>query len=135
DFEVLAQKAGEGAIARVRCLPANSMSGAGTVRLILVPQANTDAIAQGDGISPDLFTLQPALRDRVLSYLDERRILGVQLQLQEAEFVGVSVQAEVALEPAYNNPLARQEILMNLRVALYRYLNPLTGGIDGKGWP
>ncbi len=135
DFEVLAQKAGEGAIARVRCLSANSMSGAGTVRLILVPQANTDAIAQGDGISPDLFTLQPALRDRVLSYLDERRILGVQLQLQEAEFVGVSVQAEVALEPAYNNPLARQEILMNLRVALYRYLNPLTGGIDGKGWP
>jgi predicted phage baseplate assembly protein len=135
DFEVLAQKAGEGAIARVRCLSASSMSGAGTVRLILVPQANTDAIAQGDGISPDLFTLQPALRDRVLSYLDERRILGVQLQLQEAEFVGVSVQAEVALEPAYNNPLARQEILMNLRVALYRYLNPLTGGIDGKGWP
>lgn len=134
DFEVLTLKAGASSIARVRCLPADAMSGAGMVRLIVVPQANTDAIAQGEGISPDLFTLQPALRDQVLSYLDERRILGVQVQLQEAEFVGVSVQTEVALEPAYNNPLARQEILLNMRVALYKYLNPLTGGIDGKGW-
>ncbi|MBF2064581.1 MAG: putative baseplate assembly protein [Calothrix sp. C42_A2020_038] len=135
DFEVLAKKAGNGAIARVRCLPANAISGAGMVRLILVPQANTDAITQGEGISPNLFTLQPSLRQQVLNYLDERRILGVQVQLQEAEFVGVSVQAEVALEPAYNNPLARQEILMNIRVGLYKYLNPLTGGIDGNGWP
>ncbi|MCC5659034.1 putative baseplate assembly protein [Nostoc sp. XA010] len=135
DFEVLAQRAGAGAVARVRCLPADSGSGAGTVRLIVVPQANTDAIAKGEGISPELFTLQPALREQVLSYLDERRLLGVQVQLQEADFVGVSVQTEVALEPAYYNPLAQQEILLNLRVALYRYLNPLTGGLDGKGWP
>ncbi len=134
DFEVLAQRAGAGAVARVRCLPADSRSGAGTVRLIIVPQANTDALAKGEGISPELFTLQPALRDQVLSYLDERRLLGVQVQLQEADFVGVSVQTEVALEPAYYNPLAQQEILLNLRVALYRYLNPLTGGLDGKGW-
>jgi predicted phage baseplate assembly protein len=134
DFEVLAQRGGAGAVARVRCLPADASVGGGTVRLIVVPQANTDAIAQGDGIAPELFTLQPALRDQVLSYLDERRLLGVQIQLQEADFVGVSVQIEVALEPVYNNPFAQQEILLKLRVALYRYLNPLTGGIDGKGW-
>ncbi|MBW4671315.1 MAG: putative baseplate assembly protein [Cyanomargarita calcarea GSE-NOS-MK-12-04C] len=134
DFEVLAQRGGAGAVARVRCLPADASVGGGTVRLIVVPQANTDAIAQGDGIAPELFTLQPALCDQVLSYLDERRLLGVQVQLQEADFVGVSVQTEVALEPAYNNPLAQQEIVLKLRVALYRYLNPLTGGIDGKGW-
>lgn len=135
DFEVLAQRAGAGAIARVRCLPPTSGSGSGTVRLVIVPQANTDAIAQGEGIAPELFALRPALQEQVSSYLDERRLLGVQVQLQEPEYVGVAVQTEVGLEPAYDNPRAQQEILLNLRLALYRYLNPLIGGPEGKGWP
>ncbi|MBW4673499.1 MAG: putative baseplate assembly protein [Desmonostoc geniculatum HA4340-LM1] len=135
DFEVLAQQAGRGAIARVRCLPANSRSQAGIVSLIVVPFANTDAIAQGDGMTPEEFGLSHALQDQILSYLDERRLLGVQIELQEPNYVGVSVQTEIALEPAYDNPYAREEIRRNLRVLLYKYLNPLTGGLDGQGWP
>ncbi|HEY9598726.1 MAG TPA: putative baseplate assembly protein, partial [Cyanophyceae cyanobacterium] len=53
----------------------------------------------------------------------------------QPDYVGVTVQAEVALEPEYNNPLAQQEIISKLQIALYRFLNPLTGGSDGKGWP
>ncbi len=45
------------------------------------------------------------------------------------------MQTEVILEPAYDNPLARAEILRNLRISLYKYLNPLTGGTEGQGWP
>ncbi|MBC1223030.1 putative baseplate assembly protein [Nostoc sp. UCD121] len=135
DFEVLTQQAGAGAIARVRCLPANSRRQAGIVSLLVVPYANTDAIAQGNGIRPEEFALSNALQEQILSYLDERRLLGVQIELQEPNYVGVSVQTEVALEPAYNNPFASEEIRRNLRVSLYKYLNPLTGGMDGKGWP
>ncbi|MDB9377641.1 putative baseplate assembly protein, partial [Nodularia sphaerocarpa CS-585A2] len=75
------------------------------------------------------------LQEQVLQYLDERRLLGVQVQLQEPEYIGVSIQTEVILEPTYDNPLARAEILRNLRISLYKYLNPLTGGMEGKGWP
>ncbi|OYD90213.1 putative baseplate assembly protein [Nostoc sp. 'Peltigera membranacea cyanobiont' 213] len=135
DFEVLTQQAGAGAIARVRCLSANSRRQAGIVSLLVVPYANTDAIAQGNGITPEEFNLSNALQEQILSYLDERRLLGVQIELQEPNYVGVSVQTEVALEPAYNNPFASEEIRRNLRVLLYKYLNPLTGGMDGKGWP
>lgn len=135
DFKVLTERAGAGAIARVRCLPPDASSGAGTVRLVILPQANTDAIAQGEGIDPEQFTLSPALQKQVLSYLDERRLLGVQVQLQEPEYIGVAVQTEVGLESAYDNSPAQQEILCNLRIALYRYLNPLIGGPEGKGWP
>ena len=134
DFEVLAQQAGYGAIARVRCLPANSQRQAGTVGLLLVPQANTDAITQGKGIAPEQFALSPALQEQVLHYLEERRLLGIRVDLQEPEYIGVSVQTEIALEPAYDNPFALEEILLNLRVSLYKYLNPLTGGLEGKGW-
>lgn len=136
DFEVLTQQAGAGAIARVKCLSASASQSAGRVSLLVVPQANTtDAIDLGLGIPPERFALTSRLEQQVLNYLDQRRLLGVQVQLQVPEYVGVAVQAEVALEPAYNNPKARQEILNQLRVALYRYLNPLSGGPEGTGWP
>lgn len=128
----MTQQAGAGAIARVRCLAANSRRQAGIVSLLVVPYANTDAIAQGNGMTPENFALSNALQEQIMSYLDERRLLGVQIELQEPNYVGVSVQTEIALEPAYDNPFAREEIRRNLRVLLYKYLNPLTGGMDGK---
>ncbi|MBH8572459.1 putative baseplate assembly protein [Nostocaceae cyanobacterium CENA369] len=135
DFEVLTLQAGMGAVTRVRCLPPTSSKEAGTIRLLVVPAANTDVIARGEGIDPELLSLSPQLRDQIVAYLDERRLLGVQVRLQAPEYVGVAVQTEVALEPEYNNPLAQQEILWKLRIALYRFLNPITGGQDGRGWP
>lgn len=135
DFEALTLKGSGGAIARALCLPMSANQAAGSVSVCVVPQANTDLIDLGHGIAPDNFNLDSALRDRVLHYLDERRLLGIQLQLQQPNYVGVSVQAEVTLEPAYNNPSAQAEIIHKLKVALYRYLNPLTGGSEMTGWP
>ena len=58
----------------------------------------------------------------------------MQINLRAPEYVGVSVQTEIALEPAYQNPFAEAEIISQLKYALYQYLNPLTGGLDGNGW-
>ncbi|MGB6300595.1 MAG: putative baseplate assembly protein [Rivularia sp. (in: cyanobacteria)] len=135
DFEVLAQEAGLGAIARVRCLPAESTNLPGTIGLMIVPQTNTDAIAYGSGLSPDKFDLSPKLEEDVRSYLDERKLLGIRLQIQKPEYVGVSVRAGISLEPVYDNPNARDEIIRDIKISLYKFLNPLTGGIDGEGWP
>ena len=132
DFEMLAHQSG--AVARVRCLTPPESGSAGLVRLLVVPQANTDSIVQGQGIAPDQFVLNSPLRQQMMEYLDERRLLGIQVQLAEPSYVGVSVQTQVGLEPEYEHPQMRQEILSKLRVALYRFLNPLTGGLDGKGW-
>ena len=135
DFETLALAAGKGAVARTRCLSPTEREEAGTVRLLIVPQANTDAIARAEGIPPEQFALTPQLESQVRSYLDERRLLGVQVRCLEPDYVGVSVQTEVALEPEYKNYRAQEEILYKLRVSLYRFFNPLTGGPDGTGWP
>jgi len=135
DFEALTLKGSGGAISRALCLPMSASQTAGSVSVCVVPQANTDLIDLGHGIAPDNFNLDSALRDRVTHYLDERRLLGIGLQLQQPNYIGVSVQAEVTLEPAYNNPSAQAEIVHKLKVALYRYLNPLTGGLEKTGWP
>ncbi|HLP90630.1 MAG TPA: putative baseplate assembly protein [Nostocaceae cyanobacterium] len=135
DFQVLTVEAGRGSIARVRCLPSTSEKDAGIVKLLVVPNANLEAINRGEGIEPDRLKISPQLKQQVESYLDERRLLGIQVKLQEPEYVGVAVQTEVALEAEYKNNAAQQELLWQLRVALYRFLNPLTGGLEGQGWP
>jgi predicted phage baseplate assembly protein len=134
DFETLTLEAGGGAIARVMCLTASRKEEAGIVRLVLVPQVNTEAIELGNGIEPDQLALSPQLNDRVVSFLDERRLLGVQVRCSQPEYVGVSVQTEISLDPEYRNPQAQQDVVNKVQVALYRFLNPLTGGEQGKGW-
>ncbi len=136
DFELLTLQAGDGAVAQVRC-PARQTGGSanGVVNLFIVPQADISGIERGQGISPDQLALSPPLQEKILAYLDERRLLGIQVRLQEPEYVGVAVQTEVGLNPEYNNPQSRQEILRRLQVSLYQFLNPLTGGVKGEGWP
>ena len=134
DFEALTLEAGQGAIARVLCLPAHSKDEAGIVRLVLVPNVTVTDSELSSGAHPDLFQLSPALVQRVQAYLDERKLLGVQVRCIAPDYVGVSVQTEVSLDPEYQNPLAKQQVLEHLQARLYRFLNPITGGESGRGW-
>ena len=134
DFEYLTLIAGDGAVARVICAPAKTKEDAGIVRLLTVPKVRTESIDLGQGMTPDQFILNAPLCDRVLAYLDERKMLGVQIQLEQPEYVGVCVQTEIALESSYSNPKVQQDIVQQLKVMLYRFLNPITGGVSGQGW-
>lgn len=133
DFEYLALVGSGGAIARSRCLSPQSSEDKGRVKLLLVPAVNTEQLDQG--IEPHLFQLSEPLKQRVASYIDERRLLGVDVSYGEPQYVGVSVQAEVALEPEYQNPRAQSQLARTLTTDLYRFFNPICGGGDGQGWP
>jgi len=134
DFEELAIRGGAGAVARAHCLPVTSGKG-GTVQVLIVPQVMTDDRIAVEGIHPNQFTLTDDLEQKVLAYLDERRLLGVQVLCAIPDYTGVAIQAEVALKPEYNNPVAQQTLRQQMLVALYSFFNPITGGVDGKGWP
>ncbi|MDB9494073.1 putative baseplate assembly protein [Spirulina major CS-329] len=134
DFETLALQGGQGAIARARCLPTVNKEQAGTVELVLVPQLAIQRITAGYGTSPAELSLTPALIESTLAYLDDRRLLGVEIRCREPDYVGVSVHIEVALEPEYREPLAQQHIRTSLESQLYRFLNPVIGGLEGQGW-
>ena len=109
---------------------------AGRVRLLLVPHPPKDSPSpSGRGIDPELLTLNPILLERVRAYLDERRLLGVEVLFDRPEYVGVSVRAEIALDPTYNTPDGRGEIQSRIATELYRFLNPIDGGVKGNGWP
>jgi predicted phage baseplate assembly protein len=135
DFETLTLEAARGSVAQTLCIPPSNSSEAGTVSIIVIPAANTDAIERGEGISPDKFDLNPELEAQISDYLAQRKLLGVQIRLRGAEYTGVSVQTQVGLEPTYSNPQAQEMLRHQLEIILYRFLNPITGGLDGKGWP
>jgi len=133
DFETLALQASR-AIARAHC--PRRQNEAGAVRLLLVPRADVAGMGTGQGVAPEQFMLSPPLLSEVMAYLDERRLLGIEVRLSEPNYIGVSVQAEVGIDrQQYGTPQAQQEFIQSLKTELYRYLNPLTGGAAGTGWP
>ncbi len=129
DFEVLTHQGGGGSIARTLCLPVEA---AGTVTVLVVPEAERNNPEQG--LNPEALMLTPFLREQTLKYLNERKLLGVRIQLQEPDYVGVAVTASIGLESIYQNDRDEDEIRNKLIKALYQFLNPLTGGIKGQGW-
>ncbi|MDJ0726167.1 MAG: putative baseplate assembly protein [Prochloraceae cyanobacterium] len=132
DFETLTVAGGKGAIARALCLPTTEP---GVINILVVPNGDKTGIDRGEGIAPDLLQLTAALSETTLAYLNERKLLGTQIRLTEPEYVGVTVETQIGLEPRYNNPQAKEMLRSQLEVALYRFLNPLTGGLEGNGWP
>lgn len=131
DFITLTKQASR-AVGRVHCPQQQT---GGQVKLLVVPRVDQGLISRNQGIAPRYFRLNARLRADVSTFLDERRLLGIEVQLEEPSYVGVSVQAEVGILPSYGAPQARQEILTLLYHKLYHFLNPLTGGQDGQGWP
>jgi predicted phage baseplate assembly protein len=134
DFENVAKRASR-SVARAHCLTRANQTTAGIVRLLIVPRVEVESVDFRRGMHPDrAFALTPHLTTGLLSYMNDRKPLGVQVTLQEPEYVGVSVRVEVLLDPQFNHPQAQEVVRSRLLTALYRYLNPLTGGIEGRGW-
>jgi predicted phage baseplate assembly protein len=124
DFERLASSA-DPAIARVRCLP--PLETGAPIRLLVVPAVERP----GETLELDDFALSDGMVQRITEHLDERRILGTAIEIGTPFYQGVTVAALLAARPGRPVTLVRERALS----ALYRYLNPLTGGPNGTGWP
>ena len=100
--------------------------------MLVVPEGERSNLSAG--LNPDELVLTDSLRSQTLNYLNERKLLGVRIQLREPNYIGVAVRASIGLEPMHQNERAEEMIRQQLELALYQFLNPLTGGIDGEGW-
>jgi predicted phage baseplate assembly protein len=125
DYEAITRQASV-EVARARCLPA-SQTGSPVVRVLVVPALRTDPRTQ----HIDDFALSPELYATVAVALDERRMVGVPVELGTPYYQGVSVAALVRALPGRPAAMVRQRVTD----ALVRFVHPLTGGADGAGWP
>ena len=131
DFEFLAREALPAAVARVRCLqPRPSAAGRvrpGQVYVLVVPRVE----GPHRFLSPAELELDPDEAARLRAYLDDRRLLTTRLEVRSPVYRWVSVHVQLRADPAANRDEVEAETLRRL----YRFLNPLTGGADGEGWP
>ncbi|MBZ9713605.1 putative baseplate assembly protein [Deinococcus multiflagellatus] len=158
DYELLAAQVP--GVARARCVtpnmavPGQTYPGqiraltvpAGQVTLALLPDVSfddliglddvsTDPLAPLTGrIAPERLTLSAELRGAVQEELDLRRPVGTTLDLRAPQYVWVSVTATLRAGAGASRPV-REDVRRRAMQALYGYLNPFTGGPDGKGWP
>jgi predicted phage baseplate assembly protein len=127
DFELLAREAAPGA-ARVLCLPSADPAEAGVVRVVLVPHVATDPLGAVE--RRDLRPPESMLAD-VRARLEERRLVGTRILVIPAEYIGVTVVVRGTARRGHDPGEVREEVLRTL----YRFLHPVTGGQDGRGWP
>lgn len=122
DFETLARLA-DSRVQRARCIPPRT---AGQVFLLLVPQVNHPA----ERIMREQLKLVSDLRDAVQQYLDDYRLLTVQVDVREPQYAWVAVEVVALANPDADPERVRADI----EARLYRFLNPIVGGHTGDGW-
>ncbi|GEC09581.1 putative baseplate assembly protein [Streptomyces spinoverrucosus] len=127
DFEALTKQAAP-EVARVRCLSAGEadVPPAG-VKVLIVPAAGA---SEGRLCFEDLLPAEETLT-RIAARLDACRLIGTRVLIEPPLYRGVTVV--VRLTAATGADAAR--VTDDALTALYGYLNPLTGGPDGTGWP
>lgn len=131
DFEFLARQALPAAIGRVRCLqPRPSEAGRvapGQVYVLVIPRVANPA----GYLEPE--QLEPAEDDveALTAYLDERRLLTTRLDIRAPSYRWIAARVQLRASPGADQEKVRRTVLDRL----YRFLNPLTGGADGDGWP
>ena len=124
DFELLAYQASR-QVGRARAL-APDQPGA-PVRLLLVPGATV----QGRRTELADLRIGDDLFNEVAGDIERHRLLGVSVEVGPPRYLGVSVVARVEVQPGRDAELTRQRALE----VLYKDLDPVTGGPDGRGWP
>jgi len=139
DFEQIARRfqSQQGqTIHRAHCVTASHLASPGVVNLIAIPLPQNDGYGEAArGLHPDGLELTSALMQGLQNHLDTHKALGIRVKLDGPEYVGVKVQAQVLLHPQYANPDDQSMVAEALCARLYRFINPITGGFDGNGWP
>ncbi|GGS37533.1 putative baseplate assembly protein [Actinokineospora fastidiosa] len=127
DYEAITREAAPD-VARVRCVTAgDDEADAGSLRVLVVPAA-----AQRDG-RVEFADLVPGedMLARITDRLDSVRLIGTRVLVSPPRYRGVTVVARLIARPRVDQARVRTDAL----AALYGFLNPISGGPDGTGWP
>ena len=130
DYEFLAEQALPAQISRVKCLQPRPVDQGrvqpGRVYVLVIPRVFApERLLSAEELTPDSDSIE-----KLTEFLDERRLLTVRLSVRPPEYRGVAVKVQLRAMPGADKDAVEAAILARL----HRFLNPLTGGKNGKGW-
>lgn len=121
------------------CPPCDSP---GYVRALIIPDPrdNYDLTETNflqlfpEGIKPEQhLKLSSKLKQELEIKFNEHKSLGIKVEIEEPQYVGIKVIAEVYLEDKYQKQ-NQTDIQQRIIRKLHYFLNPITGGSEQKGW-
>ncbi len=131
DFEFLTHLALRHKVGRVKCVQPRS-SEAERVVPALVYVLVIPFLSRPEGrIEEKQLELDPEDVKKLTAYLDERRLLTTRVNIRQPAYTWVSVRVTLGASPDHEQAQVGQAVLSRL----YRFLNPIVGGVDGNGWP
>ncbi len=128
DFVEIVKRTPGVAVGRVDVLPTThpslpGVASAGVVTLMTIPASDP---VQPDAPNPDRLFLQTICR-----YVEPRRLITTEVHVVGPTYLPIYVAIGIAVVPGESFGTVRQAVENAVRA----YLSPLTGGIEGKGWP
>ena len=123
DFEALALRAST-SVARAKCLPSQRHDG--HVQVVIVPRSDEKKL----DLTKKLVA-PPELLRFIKNFLDERRLVATVLNVVRPEYVEISIKVTTMRRTVGQTERVKREIEERMR----KYLHPIIGGKDGKGWP
>jgi predicted phage baseplate assembly protein len=125
DFEMLALRAST-SLARAKSVP--DRSNRGEVTLVVIPKAETRSERIED-LTRRLVPSNEIMRF-VKRYLDDRRLVGTIVNVVKPRYKDLSLKITLLRRSIGTSDRLRREIEQKVR----RFLHPLIGGKDGRGW-
>jgi predicted phage baseplate assembly protein len=124
DFEQLCRAGAPNRVARAHCLPGKRGE---RVRVLIVPRID-DPRRKIE--LRELTPLDGRLQSTLVDHLEERRLVGVTLEVCAPEYVVVTAVVRV-IPTRFADARALER---RIEHELYAYLNPLAGGVARAGW-
>jgi predicted phage baseplate assembly protein len=130
DYEFLAMQSFPEAIGRVKCLQPTAVEGGqvipGQIYVLVIPR-----LFHPEGyLAPKQLEVDKDTIAALKTYLDERRLLTTRLDVRSPAYQWVAIKVKLRASPGVDQSAVQAEVLGRL----YRFLNPLIGGGNGKGW-
>ena len=98
------------------------------VRVLVVPACAGD---ESGRLRFEQLVLTAELLERIVRYLDERRVVGSRIIVEPPHYQGITVVARIRARRRARVGAVEEAA----RRALYNYYDPIIGGPDGDGWP
>jgi predicted phage baseplate assembly protein len=126
DYEHLAREVAP-EVARVHCVAAGDGADAGSIRVLIVPAA----AAGGGRLRFEQLVPSEETLAKISRRLDECRVIGTRVLVEPPRYSGLTIVAKIKAQSRVS-PTRLQEAVLD---ALYAYFHPISGGLDGSGWP
>jgi predicted phage baseplate assembly protein len=134
DFEQLAMSTPGLRISRAKAIgnydpnnpkPKNPKDSQGSVTVVIIPYSPLEFLEAPPKPSEEF-------KKAVCVHLDKRRLLGTNIHVISPTYVKVNVNATIVPRDSFrDDSLIREKVLGKLN----RFLHPIKGGLDEKGWP